>query len=279
MLKNIKILIDNTVYELFTCLAEHGFSAYVETTDGNFLYDTGRDNVVVHNAMALNVDLKKLNAIILSHGHDDHTGGLEHVLKITGPIDVYAHPSVFEKKWLIKKDFKKDIGFAASKEKLEKLGARFHFSSKPTQITKDIWVSGQIPRSPAYRTMDKELYAERNGKLVIDDVPDDQVFCVIDNDGVNVLTGCTHAGIENALVHVKNITQSQNIKLLIGGLHLFKSDKQTILDTIKNLHNFNIKRLAVSHCTGFKATALLLKEFEDMFEMAGVGTTFGNLNS
>lgn len=111
MLKRVKILSDNSVCELFRCLAEHGFSAYVETTEGRYLFDTGRGDVVVRNAEALDVDLTRLNAIIISHGHYDHTGGLELVLGTTGSIDVYGHPAIFDEKWLIKKISRRTLVF------------------------------------------------------------------------------------------------------------------------------------------------------------------------
>lgn len=278
MLRRVKILSDNSVCELFSCLAEHGFSAYVETTQGHYLFDTGRGDVVVRNAEALGVDLTRLDAIILSHGHYDHTGGLQPVLRITGPIDVYGHPAIFDEKWLITKDFKKRIGIPAAKERLEELGARFHLSSAPSQISGDTWLSGQITRQPGFEFIDRELYVERNGRSVLDDVPDDQAIYVVDPDGINVVLGCTHSGIGNTLMHITRNANTENIKLLIGGLHLFKSDQQAISGTIDIMRKYKIARLAVSHCTGLKATGLLQTAFGDKFEIAAVGSSFSVSN-
>jgi 7,8-dihydropterin-6-yl-methyl-4-(beta-D-ribofuranosyl)aminobenzene 5'-phosphate synthase len=278
LLKRVKILSDNSVCELFSCLAEHGFSAYVETTEGRYLFDTGRGDVVVRNAEALDVDLTRLNAIIISHGHYDHTGGLELVLGTTGSIDVYGHPAIFDDKWLIKKDFKKDIGIPATREQLEKLGARFHLSTAATQISGDTWLSGQIARQPGFESIDSELYVKHHGQLVLDKLPDDQAMYVTDSDGINIILGCTHSTIENTLMHITKTAKMQNIKLLIGGLHLFKSDQQTIAGTIETIRKYEIAKIGVSHCTGLKAMALLQTAFGDKFEIAAVGSSFSVSN-
>ncbi|HJZ24599.1 MAG TPA: MBL fold metallo-hydrolase [Candidatus Babeliales bacterium] len=274
MLKSVKILSDNYVCELFNCLAEHGFSAYIETTEGRYLFDTGRGDVVIKNAKSLDVDLTKLDAIIISHGHYDHTGGLELVLSITGPIDVFGHPAIFDKKWLIKKDFKKEIGIPVTKERLENLGARLHLSKEPTQVSEDTWITGQIPRVSDCECIDRELFIEQNDKLVFDELLDDQAMYVIDPDGINIILGCTHSGIESTLKHIINKTGIQDIKMLIGGFHLFKSNQQAITEAIETLCKYKIAKLAVSHCTGLEAAIEIQKVFKNKFEIAAVGSSF-----
>jgi len=274
MLKRIKILSDESVVEIFSCLAEHGFSAYIETTEGCYLWDTGRGDVIIRNAYALDVDLSKLDAIVLSHGHYDHTGGLEQVLKITGPIDVYAHPGIFEKKWLITKNSKIDISNPFSKERLEELGARFQYTTEPTQLSATIWVTGQIKRHTGIESADSNLYVERDGVLTNDEILDDQAMYIVDPDGVNIILGCTHSGIENTLIYISKISQSQKIKFLMGGLHLFKTEKRNILSTIEKIKKYNVDKIAVSHCTGLKSLAFFQNAFKEKFEITGVGSDY-----
>ncbi|GAG24742.1 unnamed protein product, partial [marine sediment metagenome] len=92
------VLIEDTVAR-GGLMTEHGLSIHIETESGSLLFDTGQTGLVRDNADRLSIDLARLEAIVLSHGHYDHTGGLMDVLAATGPIDVYAHPDVSGKRY------------------------------------------------------------------------------------------------------------------------------------------------------------------------------------
>ena len=94
MKTRITILCENLVGKLIGS-GEHGFSAFIETDQGNYLFDTGNGHSVIANSLALHKDLRSIQKIFLSHGHYDHTGGLPEVLKLKGKVDVHAHPHVF----------------------------------------------------------------------------------------------------------------------------------------------------------------------------------------
>ena len=93
----LTILTDNAVPGKSDAIGEAGFSAFVETEAGSFLFDTGKGKTVVHNALVYKKDLRNINKIVLSHAHGDHTGGLPEVLPTvySKQIDVFAHPDVF----------------------------------------------------------------------------------------------------------------------------------------------------------------------------------------
>lgn len=270
----ITILSDNCVGRSVKNAAEHGFSAYIEVNGKAYLFDTGQSGIVVKNAKNLGINLKELDAIILSHGHYDHTGGLEHVLEITGPIDIYGHPKIFEKKWTIDKTEKRDIGTPISLEKLEKMGVNLHLSAEPMKISDNVWTSGEIPRKSAELIRDPKLYVEQEGHLVPDMVLDDLALYIADKDGVSIIFGCNHAGLDNTLQHIDNQVKIDKIKLLIGGLHLFESDEEQILENLNVLNKFKIEKIAVSHCTGFEAAVILKNHFKNKFETAAVGSCF-----
>lgn len=93
----LTILCENSVAIPFGVIGEHGFACFVETPDGNYLFDTGQGFGIVQNSLALNKDLRSINAVMISHGHYDHTGGLPEVLKLKGEVNVYGHPDIFAK--------------------------------------------------------------------------------------------------------------------------------------------------------------------------------------
>jgi 7,8-dihydropterin-6-yl-methyl-4-(beta-D-ribofuranosyl)aminobenzene 5'-phosphate synthase len=94
MKTRITILSENLVGRT-AGLGEHGFSAFIETDEGNYLFDTGGGRTVVENSPSMNKELNTVKKIFLSHGHNDHTGGLPHVLNLRGQVDVHVHPDIF----------------------------------------------------------------------------------------------------------------------------------------------------------------------------------------
>ena len=109
-MKNVKmtVLCENSVGRLIGS-GEHGFSAFIETDRGNYLFDTGNGHSVVSNSLILNKDLRNIKKIFLSHGHVDHTGGLPDVLKLKGKVDVHVHSDVFLDRFSILKEAKESF--------------------------------------------------------------------------------------------------------------------------------------------------------------------------
>ena len=91
----VTILCENSASPPLPVLGEHGFAAFIETDQGNYLFDTGQGLSLSHNAKYLKKDLSTINSVFLSHGHYDHTGALAHVLKVKGRVGVFAHPDIF----------------------------------------------------------------------------------------------------------------------------------------------------------------------------------------
>ena len=153
MAMRITILCENLVGKLVGS-GEHGFSAFIETDQGNYLFDTGSGHSIVPNSLVLNKDLKSIKKIFLSHGHYDHTGGLSEVLKLKGKVDVHAHPHVFlDRISVLKeedKEIKRFIGIRYKKRYLESLGANFVFNTAFTEVEKGIFLTGEVPRKTLF---------------------------------------------------------------------------------------------------------------------------------
>jgi 7,8-dihydropterin-6-yl-methyl-4-(beta-D-ribofuranosyl)aminobenzene 5'-phosphate synthase len=272
----ITILCENTAIPAKGILGEHGFSALIDAPAGHYLFDTGQGNTLLHNAATLGIDLSRLNRIMLSHGHFDHTGGLIDVLKITGPIDVHAHPDVFQHRFALAKTGRKQtfrpIHSPVSAKKIKDLNARMIFNTSFTQIESNLYLTGEVPRRAAFEMPDSRLVIKKNGKFVPDPLKDDQSAILKTKRGLIVIFGCAHAGMINTLNHIRRNLPDDKIHMIIGGTHLgFLSDRQ-VAKSIDCLRSFGIEIIAVSHCTGNRAALALMTAFREKFFFANAGT-------
>ncbi len=273
----ITILCENTVGRLVGS-GEHGFSAFVETDQGNFLFDTGSGHSIVLNSLLLNKDLKSLTKIFLSHGHQDHTGGLPEVLKLKGRVDVHAHPHVLLDRIAVTKEngeeVKRFIGIPFKRTYLEALGANFIFNTGLLEAAKGIFFTGEIPRRTAFEKPDPRLLTETDGKRAQDPLWDDQSLVLDTDKGLVVLLGCAHSGIVNILNHVALKTGKENFYAILGGTHLDFLTPEQLEESINVLKKMDLQKVGVSHCTGMRAALRLQQEFGDRFFYGCVGSVF-----
>jgi len=279
----LTILVDNYV-DLQKLKAEHGLAIFIENDNQKVLFDCGQSDLILANAKVLGIDLNKVSKIVLSHGHYDHTGGLLPVLKyLNREIDVYAHPSVSEEKFSKYKGFNgfnesRYIGIPERLQVYEKKGARFLLSKDPVQINDSTYLSGQINEDNRdNETIDntesaKDSFFIRENNLFVKDPLFDDISIFINlPDLLLIVTGCAHSGILNILKKAEDLNLVDKEILIIGGLHLSKTDKQNIDNIISELKKYNIKLLMPAHCTGINAFVQLKNSFNDkcLFGSAG----------
>jgi 7,8-dihydropterin-6-yl-methyl-4-(beta-D-ribofuranosyl)aminobenzene 5'-phosphate synthase len=274
MKARITIVCENTVSSKGG-IGEHGFAAYLETERGNYLWDTGRGDCLIPNLLTLDKDPLSIQKILLSHGHYDQTGGLPAILELLGETEIIAHPDIFGARYRISKDSGKEIrrfvGIKHRRAYLEGLGARFSLGKDFREISKEFFITGEIPRKNSFEKGDARLFAEVGGQLVPDPFADDQSLILMSSKGLVFLLGCAHAGMVNILEYGVEKTGHDRIYAVMGGTHLdFASPLQTE-ETIKTLKKFKIEKIGVSHCTGWKAALRLYTEFGDRFFFGQVG--------
>ncbi len=267
----ITTLVENTVNRS-GLLAEHGLSFLLETEVENILFDTGQSHALFHNATKMGIDLSKVDKIVLSHGHSDHTGGLGDALKIAEGANVYGHPRIFDEKYSKRKCEQRVIGIPYTREALILRGARLHLSEEPIQISDGIQTTGEIKRQTDFETIPERLCVMRDGALVKDDLLDDLALIVKGQESVIVIFGCGHSGVINTLVQVSRMMGDVPISMVIGGIHLIDADEGRIDRTIRELKRFNIGKLALCHCTGMLAMIKLYEAFGDKLMFNHVGT-------
>ncbi len=270
----ITILAENSVVVPFDVIGEHGFSAFVEMKDFNFLFDTGQGKALINNALALKKDLSSVKFLYLSHGHYDHTGGMVDLLKIKSSLDVYSHPNIFAERYWMKDGTQKYIGIPFSKAYLESLKANFIFHKEFMEIDRNVFSSGVVDRNTPFEKIDKEMKVKtEKGDFIQDQIWDDYSLAIKTQKGLVVILGCAHAGIVNILNHFIEKTKEKEIYAVLGGTHLGFANDEQIEKTVKVLDRYNIQKLGASHCTGLGVGAKLFNKLGDRFFFASVGAT------
>ena len=270
----LTILTDNVIMGRKDSIAEHGFSAFIETGNGNFIFDTGKGKTVVHNALLFQKDLTNMNKIVLSHSHGDHTGGLPEVLRNNRlkPIGVYAHPDIFLHRYRKKDGNQTYGGIPFTRAYLEKMGANFIFNEEYVEIEDGIFLTGEVPRETAFEGGDMgDRFAIQDGKEISDIIPDDQSLIIHTTKGLLIVLGCAHAGVINVINHIINKSSSDNIYAIVGGTHIGFSGEVQLRESIIALKSFQIQNLIPSHCTGLAAITRIKEEFEEIFHFSHVG--------
>ena len=247
-----------------------GFSALVEVAGKRILFDTGNDRDIFEaNVKAKNVDLTKLDFVVLSHRHSDHMAGLSYVLSVNPKVKVYAPkegfgiygsslPSSFYRKAdALPPEMRYFDGkppevmtFGSAWQ-----GANFELIDKTTEIMPGITLIALVSDAPGTREL-KELSLAINTP-----------------DGVVLVVGCSHPGIDKIVEAAANI--NPRIHLIAGGFHLVVASDEAISKIVATLKDtFKVENIAPGHCTGEPTFAALKQAFGDHYLYAGVGASF-----
>ena len=264
-------------------LAEHGFSTLVTVTEGdisqNILFDFGfSEHGAAFNAEALDLDLTVVASLVLSHGHVDHTGGIEQLAERVEKkgIELVVHPGAFKSPRYIKTPQGIKIFFPVfTREKLENAGIRPIESKDPYLLLNDtVLFLGEVPRKTEFEKGLPNFFYEENGEEKHDAIEDDTaiVLNVIDK-GLVILSGCAHAGIINTVRYAKELTGVDRIYAIMGGFHLTGPEADLLIElTIEALLDINPVYIIPTHCTGRTAIMRIEEAMPDNFLLNMSGT-------
>ncbi|MFQ5820802.1 MAG: MBL fold metallo-hydrolase [Candidatus Heimdallarchaeota archaeon] len=258
-------------------LAEWGISIYIQTRFENgyeliILLDTGLSgDVLLHNAKTLNIDLSKIDAIVISHGHLDHTGGLLKTLNAVGKrLPVILHPDALQPKFSMARFYHIGLPFAISE--LHKRAVVVPVIS-PFWFHPKVLATGEVARETSFEQV-KGSSTVREARWEEDIIQDDLALIFnLEENGLVVFTGCAHSGICNTIRTAKNMTGNEKIHAIIGGFHLVGASEEKIGLTIREMESLNAKLLAPCHCTGFPARMQFAYTFPETFYDTFAGDT------
>jgi 7,8-dihydropterin-6-yl-methyl-4-(beta-D-ribofuranosyl)aminobenzene 5'-phosphate synthase len=245
--------------------SEHGISIWVETANANVLFDTGASSAFAENADRLGIDIARADALVLSHAHADHTGGLATFFERNRTAPVYVGPGITESRFSVRGSGRRSIGLdpAVYEAHVE----RFRNVSGQTELAPGVGVSVVSHRHDPAPSGNEHLYRKSGEKLQLDPFEEELFLWVEEESGIHVVTGCSHSGIINI---VREASAHGKVLSVTGGFHLKGEDKGRVRDIAAGLSD--LETVYTGHCTGKDAYRMIRESLGDRAHYASTGT-------
>jgi 7,8-dihydropterin-6-yl-methyl-4-(beta-D-ribofuranosyl)aminobenzene 5'-phosphate synthase len=239
-------------------IGEWGFAALLEADGRQILFDTGaHPRTVLDNAKELGIDLSGIEEVVLSHNHDDHTGGLLTLRRELGAKNPRALSRVHVGKGIFwsrpAKEGREGNPMIEVRRQFEATGGTIIEHDAPVQILPGLWLTGPVPRIHPERNWSGKGQVKKPEGLVEDDIPEDQSLVADTPRGLVLLAGCGHAGIVNTIDYARKIVRPAPVHAAIGGFHLFAATDSHLDWTAAKLRELGLENLMGAHCTGIEA--------------------------
>jgi 7,8-dihydropterin-6-yl-methyl-4-(beta-D-ribofuranosyl)aminobenzene 5'-phosphate synthase len=213
-----------------------GFAAWLTYEGHTVLFDTGADgSILLGNLAALELDPQAVDVVVLSHIHGDHTGGLGDLLAVNPDVTVYL-PQAFP---------------ASFRAQVRAVGAKTVEVTGPAEILPGLWSTGAM------------------GTRIVE-----QALVALTEDGLVVVTGCAHPGVDEMVARAREIGQ-ENVALVVGGFHLGSASEARVASIIDAFRRLGVQQVAPCHCTGDRARAIFRRAYGPDYSACGVGWHWG----
>jgi len=239
------------------------------------LFDTSTSGeLLLRNLKALNTPVESIDYVVLSHAHYDHTGGLADLIEAEGSRFVLiAHPEILRPVYSVRRGLK-FIGLEP--EVLCMLPeSRLLLAENSFEIIPKVAFSGTIRRQTDFEQPEVGVYTKQHGRFVEDPELDDVALVItLSEEEIAVVTGCSHAGVINTLLHAQQISGRQRVRTLAGGFHLVDLEQHVRDKTVDILEQINPESIYSGHCTGQNAERMLSSRFGERYTAFYTGDTF-----
>ena len=235
-------------------LGEPGFCCYIECGGKRMLLDTGFFGIAIRNARTLGIDLNGLDYIAFSHGHDDHTHGLRALVEAGVDLSrtkLVVHPDALDRK--IIRDM--EAGFPWTREEMLN---RFDIlqTEAPLELAENLWYLGSIPRTNGFENKTPLGFVVSEDGEEPDFLSDDTALAYRTDEGVFIITGCSHSGISNICEYAKKVVGREKLLGVIGGFHLLQPGPQ-LEETIRYFEQEKPEKLCPCHCISMRCKFLM----------------------
>jgi len=228
----ISIIYDNNKYDP-RLEPRWGFSCLIEGLERTILFDTGGDSAtLLHNMKELQIDLKEIDVVVLSHIHGDHVGGLNGLLKENGNVKVYL-PRSFPEKF---------------KDSIRSFGAGVNEISEAKRLMTGVYTTGELG-----------------------DGIREQSLVIITSKGLVIITGCAHPGVVNIIRKAKDIVSEERVYLVMGGFHLAGESTARIQSIIEQFRQSSVEKVAPCHCSGDETRRQFRQAYGEGYIESGAG--------
>jgi 7,8-dihydropterin-6-yl-methyl-4-(beta-D-ribofuranosyl)aminobenzene 5'-phosphate synthase len=252
-------------------MSEHGASFLIEAGGQTALFDTGPSgSVLIHNLAALGIVPQEIETLILSHAHDDHTGGLAGLLELVPGLPLYAHPDFLRKRYRKADTGPRLVGPGIGRAALARR-AVLRLSAEPVEVLPGVWTSGEIAPRPEPEGRSASHLVRHLSGWIADPYRDDLSVVLKTAQGLVLVCGCCHAGLLNTLARVRSTFDGDPVAV-VGGMHLIHADAPTMAHVVEQLKGYGPPRLWIGHCTGDRAFLAFKAAFGDLVSLCPVGT-------
>lgn len=269
----ITVLIEDTSDDHLNLKKEHGLSLFIETSEGNILFDTGNSENFINNAEQLNVDLRKTDHIVLSHGHYDHTNGFRGFIEKFGnhPI-VHAGESFFVQKYSYDGVSYKFSGMNFDQKFIQDNHIKIQFVlDRIEKLAKDIYIITNFKKVSTYEKNNEKFFIQKDGHYTVDSFADEIMIAIKTAKGLVLIVGCSHPGIIN-MAYTAEKELNDKVYTIIGGTHLMDHDEKRVKETMDFFEESKIQKIGTCHCTGAYVAGIIKEKFKEKFIHCTTGT-------
>ena len=256
-------------------LAEHGLSFWIDADGFRILFDSGQGKAIWDNARLLGIDLKDADAVAISHGHYDHTGGLARLVSECRKANIYLHPGAVSSRFSRSSDGSiRSIGMPPrAAESLAERADAVRWTRAAAELHPGIFVTGEIPRDTPPEAPTDRFFLDRECR-VPDPFIDDQALVVDTREGAVIFLGCSHAGVGNTLSRALALSRTGKLRAVFGGMHLAEAPQEKLERLADRITLLDPRFIGPGHCTGRHANVYLKNRFSAACTVIRTGMSF-----